>query len=115
MRLFEGTEFDRPPRCENCEQLEADCVCVSIPTPPSPPQLQTAKISLEKHKKGKSVTVVSGLSDGHPGSHFKDLLAQLKNQCGAGGSIQQQQIEIQGNHQERLRSILKTMGFKIRS
>ena len=22
MRLFEGTEFDRPPRCERCDELE---------------------------------------------------------------------------------------------
>ncbi|MDC0265825.1 translation initiation factor, partial [Mariniblastus sp.] len=71
-------------------------------------------ITLEKRKKGKWVTVINGLFDGHPGNHFKNLLVQLKNQCGAGGSIQAQKIEIQGNHQERLRTILKTMGFKIR-
>ncbi|MDC0284081.1 translation initiation factor [Mariniblastus sp.] len=114
MRLFEGTEFDRPPRCEQCEQLEADCVCVAAPAAPTPPEAQTATITLEKRKKGKWVTVINGLFDGHPGNHFKNLFVQLKNQCGAGGSIQAQKIEIQGNHQERLRTILKTMGFKIR-
>lgn len=114
MRLFEGTEFDRPPRCEKCEQLEADCECVIAPAPATPPTDQTAIISLEKRKKGKWVTVINGLFEGHPGDHFKNLLVQLKNQVGAGGSIQANKIEIQGNHQERLRSILKTMGFKVR-
>jgi translation initiation factor 1 len=114
MRLFEGTEFDRPPRCEKCEQLEVDCACVTVPAPPAPPVDQTAIISLEKRKKGKLVTVVNGLFDGHPGNHFKNLLVQLKNQCGAGGSIQEQKIEIQGDHQERLRSLLKAKGFKIK-
>ena len=115
MRLFEGTEFDRPLRCEQCEQLEVDCVCVSVPAAPDPPENQTATISLEKRKKGKWVTVVNGLFEGHPEVHLKNLLVQLKNQCGAGGSIQEHRIEIQGNHQERLRSILKTKGYKIRS
>lgn len=115
MRLFEGTEFDRPLRCEQCEQLEVDCVCVSVPAAPDPPENQTATISLEKRKKGKWVTVVNGLFEGHPGVHLKNLLVQLKNQCGAGGSIQEHRIEIQGNHQERLRSILKKKGYKIRS
>ena len=27
MRLFEGTEFDRPLRCEQCGELDEKCVC----------------------------------------------------------------------------------------
>ena len=115
MRLFEGTEFDRPPKCERCGELEKDCQC----PPPEPvrtaPEKQTAKIGIEKRKKGKIVTVVRGLADGHPGKHLNDLLTSLKNQCGAGGTIQDGNIEIQGSHEERVTKLLKQIGYKIRS
>ena len=61
MRLFEGTEFDRPPRCDVCGQLEADCQCPPPPPLRIPPEKQTAKISVERRKKGKTVTVIRGL------------------------------------------------------
>ncbi len=114
MRLFEGTELDRPPRCERCDQLEADCAC----PPPEPKMVaaekQTARIQVEKRKRGKVVTVVRGLNEGHPGKHLADLLTTLKNKCGAGGAIHDMDIEIQGNHLERLKRYLSEMGFKVR-
>ena len=61
MRLFEGTPFDRPPRCEICEQLEEECTCPPKPDPVIPPEKQTARISIEKRKKGKVVTLVRDL------------------------------------------------------
>ena len=55
MRLFEGTQFDRPPVCERCEKLESECECQ--PELPQPsfvaPDKQTARLQVEKRKKGK--------------------------------------------------------------
>ena len=48
MRLFEGTEFDRPLRCEQCGELDEKCVCPPEQPVTVPPDKQTAKLSVEK-------------------------------------------------------------------
>ncbi len=114
-RLFAGTQFDRPPHCEICGKLEDECQCPP-PTPPEPeripPEKQTAKLSVEKRKKGKMVTVVRGL-DAH-GNDLPALLTHLKTCCGAGGSIQDAEIEIQGKHLEHIRGELQKIGYKVK-
>ncbi len=115
MRLFEGTEFDRPPTCERCELLESECKCPPPELEPIPPGNLTARVAVERRKKGKVVTVIRGLNEGHPGNHLGDLLTRLKNACGAGGTIQDPGIEIQGDHSERLKKLLAELGYKIRS
>lgn len=114
MRLFEGTQFDRPPKCDRCGKLEQSCQCPPLEPEPAAPETQTARVQLEKRKKGKQVTLVSGLAEGNPGRHLNELLTRLKNACGAGGTIQQGRIEIQGDHRERITGLLKEIGFKIR-
>ena len=111
MRLFEGTPFDRPPRCEVCDELEEDCVC----PPPEPVSIpaseQSPRISVEKRKKGKQVTVVRGLPE--EGNDLPGLLTQLKSHCGAGGTLKDAEIEIQGNHADRLKAWFKTQGYRV--
>ena len=114
MRLFEGTQFDRPPVCERCELLESECKCPPPEPEPTAPQKLTARLSVQKRKRGKIVTVISGLNEGHPGNHLGDLLTKLKNACGAGGTIQEDTIEIQGDHLERVKKLLAEIGYKIR-
>jgi translation initiation factor 1 len=113
MRLFEGTQFDRPPRCERCEELEEDCVCEPEQPPRVAPGKQTARLTIEKRKKGKTVTVVRGLSPDD--NDLSDLLAQLKTKCGAGGTIQPEGLEIQGRHLDRVTDVLSRIGYKVRS
>lgn len=112
MRLFEGTPFDRPPRCERCGELEADCTCPPAPPPRVAPERQTARLSVEKRKKGKLVTTVRGLSAEE--SDLPALLGKLKSVCGAGGTLKEDVLEIQGNHLDRVREILGGMGYRVR-
>jgi translation initiation factor 1 len=112
MRLFEGTKFDRPPRCERCGALEADCRCSPPPPPRIPPGEQTARIAIEKRKRGKSVTVIRGLPE--VGNDLPDLLTKLKNACGAGGTIKDEVIEIQGKQLERVREVLRGIGYQVK-
>lgn len=111
-RLFAGTEFDRPPRCERCEKLEEECECEPEPEPVTPVEKQTAKLSKEKRKRGKVVTVISGLLD--EGSSLTELLTRLKTACGAGGTIKEGALEIQGDHMDRVRDELKSIGYRVR-
>lgn len=113
MRLFAGTPFDRPPKCEHCGALETECRC----PPPSAlriaPERQVARLALEKRKTGRVVTVVRGLSA--EGNDLPALLSRLKSQCGAGGTIEECTLEIQGAHVERIRMLLGALGYIVKS
>jgi len=112
MRLFEGTQFDVPPRCDHCRELESDCRCKTRPDPSIPPEKQSAQIAVEKRKRGKTMTVVRGLADDRP--QLANLLSMLKSRCGGGGTIKDGAIEIQGSHADRIAQILSDAGYKIR-
>lgn len=114
-RLFAGTAFDRPPRCETCDELEEECKCPPPPEPEReliPPEKQTARLALEKRKRGKMVTVIRGLDP--DGNDFPALLTTLKTNCGAGGTIQDDAIEIQGKQLDRVRTELQRIGYKVK-
>lgn len=112
MRLFEGTIFDRPPRCEICEELEEECQCPPPKEPSTPPQSRTATIVTEKRKRGKVVTVIRNLAN--EGDHLENLLTQLKSTCGAGGTLKDGTLEIQGDQLETCRKLLAELGYKVR-
>jgi translation initiation factor 1 len=112
MRLFEGTQFDIPPTCDRCGKLEEECTCPPPPREFTAPEKQTAKLSIEKRKKGKMVTVIRGLSAEE--NDFQELLTKLKNACGAGGTISDDELEIQGKHIERVREILREIGYRVK-
>ena len=111
MRLFEGTEFDIPPRCDHCGALEADCECPPAREPQVPPEKQTLRLQVEKRKKGKLVTVVRGLCATNDNA---ELLSGLKNHCGSGGTLKDNVLEIQGDHLERISGYLKGCGFRLK-
>ncbi|MFN0050986.1 MAG: translation initiation factor [Planctomycetales bacterium] len=114
MRLFAGTVFDRPPLCDRCGKVEADCGCPALPPakPQVPAQQQTARLTVEKRRKGKIVTVVQGLAAS--ANDLPGLLKKLKNHCGAGGTLDGDSLEIQGDHRDRLQKLLGEMGYKVR-
>lgn len=115
MRLFAGTPFDIPPTCDRCGVLEADCKCPPLSKPPAtrtPPERQTAKLAVEKRKKGKVVTVVRGLPAAE--NDLPDVLTRLKNACGAGGAVKDDELEIQGAHLDRAAEVLRGIGYRVK-
>ncbi|MFO0945603.1 MAG: translation initiation factor [Planctomycetota bacterium] len=112
MRLLEGTPWDRPPRCEKCGALETECQCPPELAARISPEKQTARLALEKRQKGKMVTVVRGLAP--EGSDLSALLSKLKTACGAGGTLKEDAIEIQGKQLDRVRDTLMSMGYKVK-
>jgi translation initiation factor 1 len=114
MRLFAGTQFDRPPVCERCGRLETDCDCLPVPAPKNliPAGKQTARLSVEKRRKGKVVTLIQGLPA--IGNELPSLLARFKSACGAGGTLDGETLEIQGDHRDRLRELLEAAGYRVR-
>ena len=112
VRLFAGTEFYQPPRCGRCGELEEECNCPAESVPRISAEKQTAKLSIEKRKKGKVVTVVRGLPAA--GNDLPELLTQLKTACGAGGAVKEDSLEIQGKHLERVRDVLIKVGYRVK-
>ena len=82
------------------------------PPPRIPPVEQTARVSVEKRKKGKFVTAVHGLPG--VGNDLPELLTKLKNACSAGGTLKDEVIEIQGKQSERVKEVLLQLGFNVK-
>lgn len=61
-------------------------------------------------RKGKTATTVTGV----PGTdaELADLLKRLKQQCGAGGSLEGRTLEIQGDHRDRVFAYLTSLGYR---
>jgi translation initiation factor 1 len=114
MRLLAGTPWDRPPMCERCEKPDGECSCAPEPITRAvvPPEKQTARLAVEKRKKGKVVTVVRGLAA--DANDLPALLVRFKNACGAGGTLDGETLEVQGDHLARLKSLLGEIGYKVR-
>lgn len=117
-RLFAGTPFDIPPRCDRCGELESDCTCPDQQSAPPakdrlPVEKQVAKVRTDRRKHKRMVTVVWGLDPSD--SDLKELLSSLQSACGAGGSVQDDQIELQGDHADRVRKELKRIGYRLSS
>ncbi|NEP84858.1 MAG: translation initiation factor [Okeania sp. SIO3C4] len=79
--------------------------------PNLPPNQQNLKVQASrKGRKGKTVTIISGFQSNQ--EILTTLLKQLKNQCGAGGTVKDNEIEIQGEHKQKLLEILTKLGYK---
>ncbi len=68
------------------------------------PEQQKIKIAVEKRKKGKIVTILSNLvlSD----EDLNVLTKSLKNACGTGGTVNENNIELQGDIQQKVKDWL---------
>ena len=112
MGLLAGTRFDRPPQCERCEKPESECRCAPVEPVRVAPEKQTARLAVEKRKHGRVMTVIRGLTSTE--NDLPALLTRLKNSCGAGGTIDDDALEIQGAQLDRVRSELQKIGYKVR-
>ncbi len=62
-----------------------------------------------KGRKGKTVTLVTGLALDEAG--LRALLSELKRKCGTGGALKDGVLEIQGDHRETVQAELKARGI----
>jgi translation initiation factor 1 len=72
---------------------------------------QQLRVSLDTSgRAGKQVTLVSGFIG--KTSDLEILAKNLKTKCGVGGSVKDGEILIQGDHREKIRTILKNSGYR---
>ncbi|HMW48709.1 MAG TPA: stress response translation initiation inhibitor YciH, partial [Cellvibrionaceae bacterium] len=83
----------------------------AAPTPP--PSDGFVRIAREtKGRGGKCVCIIKGLSADI--SLLNQHLKALKQLCGTGGTLKQFDLEIQGDHREKIKSYLEQKGFKVK-
>lgn len=81
--------------------------------PDLPPQQQNLRVQATRTgRKGKTVTVITGFQ--HKPETLSKLLKQLKSQCGSGGTVKNDTLEIQGEHKEALVNLLSKLGYKVK-
>ena len=65
-----------------------------------------------KGRKGKGMSVIEGIN--FQEHDLAALCKWLKKQCGCGGSVKGNTIEIQGDAREKIQSLLTTKGFTVK-
>ncbi len=106
VRLVYSTEHGKS--CPACNQAMAKCVCRKKKSAPSGDG--TVRVGrATKGRKGKGVTLITGLPLDH--KTLQKLAKQLKQRCGAGGTLKDGIIEIQGDHRDLLVEELKKQGY----
>ena len=77
------------------------------------PAKQSIRVTIDrKRRAGKTVTVASGFQ--HTPETLAALAASLKKKCGAGGSVKEGEIEIQGDHAAKVVAELERLGYRVR-
>ncbi len=96
--------------CPRCGRPLAACVCKKQAPAPGDGVVRVQRES--KGRKGKTVTLVSGVPLG--GEALRALAGELKRLCGAGGAVKDNVIEIQGDHRDAVIEDLKKRGYKVK-
>ncbi|GJM44653.1 MAG: translation initiation factor [Gemmatimonadota bacterium] len=111
--------------CPDCSQPVKKCRCRAAErahggrspdaASPAPARAGDGRVRVRretKGRKGKGVTVVTGVP--LAGDELAELGAQLKRRCGAGGTVKDGTIEIQGDHRDVVVSELQKRGWDVK-
>jgi translation initiation factor 1 len=88
--------------CPKCGLPKQACVCEKIAK-----GSQNIKVTTDRKRYGKIVTIVGGLS----GVDVKEIAKALKNELACGGTYRDNEVELQGDHRKRIKDVLVKLGF----
>ena len=67
----------------------------------------------KKGRGGKTVSVIYDFPrEGE--DYFKKLTKKLKRECGTGGTFKGDSIEVQGDHRQKIKQFLESLGFTVK-
>ena len=130
-----------PAICHTCKQPTSRCLCglagkltlgqgapskptIELPSRGKSEKSKGKNVPVEKSdgivrigrstkgRRGKGVTIVTGIP--LEGEALKEIAQTLKGKCGAGGTVKDGVIEIQGEHRETLQKTLEAMGYRVK-
>lgn len=111
-RLVYSTE--KGQLCSECGEAVEACICSELDDQKRLNDLDgIVRIRRETSgRKGKGVTTVTGIP--LPEAELKTLAKKLKKSCGTGGALKDSVVEIQGDHRDKLKSLLEKEGFTVK-
>jgi translation initiation factor 1 len=110
-RLVYSTDTGRT--CPDCRQALSACACKQRQAAAVPAGDGIARVSREtKGRGGKAVTLVRGVP--LAAEALAALGKQLRTACGSGGTVKDGVIEVQGDHAERIVTLLQAQGMKVK-
>jgi len=68
---------------------------------------QRIQVRTEKKKFGKLITVISGFQD----VDLKSIAKSLKQDLACGGTVKENEVELQGDHSRKVKQALVKLGF----
>ncbi|MEM2089944.1 MAG: stress response translation initiation inhibitor YciH [Candidatus Pacearchaeota archaeon] len=87
--------------CPRCGLPKEACTCSALEK-----QQQKIRISTVERKFKKKVTIIEGISQ-----DIKKIAKQLKEELACGGTVKDNRIELQGDHEKKVRERLIKLGF----
>ncbi len=90
--------------CKNCGLPKELCACEQIAK-----EQQKIKILIRKMRYGKVMTIVQGIDS--KTIDIKSLMKVLKNKLACGGTFKNNEVELQGEHRQKVKEILIIQGF----
>ncbi|MBD2020570.1 translation initiation factor [Leptolyngbya sp. FACHB-36] len=100
---------DRAVYSEFGNATNSEALKRSVPDLPANQQQVRVETS-RSGRKGKTVTIVRGFQASP--ETLADLLKKLKTLCGAGGTAKENELEIQGDHKQKIVEFLVKAGYK---
>ena len=114
--LVYSTDGGKVDFCPKCGARRESCTCRAKATSRKPTTVPNDGIVRllrdRKGRGGKVVTLITGVRSAP--AQIDELATTLKRQCGTGGAVKDGQIEIQGDHRDRLAALLGEMGYKVK-
>lgn len=85
---------------------------LDVPDPLADLERATLQLSVhtDTRRYGKQMVIVEGVEDV---SDPKALASTLKTALGTGGTVKGDRIELQGDHADRVRELLREQGFQV--
>lgn len=112
-RVVYSTDTGRISTCPTCGQSYKNCRCGQAGASTAKKSDGIVRVMRDrKQRGGKTVTVITGvLADDDA---LAALAQQLKKLCGSGGTVKDGNIEIQGDHCDKVQAKLTALGYRVK-